>query len=92
MLPVVGLIGLGLLPVGIVGACRLAKPRSPWSRWFYDPDRGSERFRERRRYKHDRSIRRFSEGWSGRFERWFSDAIGGAPSLPSPTANDGGQE
>jgi hypothetical protein len=90
--PFVAILALAFFPVAIVTASRLAKPSSPWARWFYKPDRGIKRFRRRRERKRERSIRRFSVGWSGRFERWFSDLVGGAPSLPSPTTQDGGHE
>jgi len=87
--PFVAIVGFILLPVGIVSACRLAKPHSPWARWFYTPrPRESERTQERRAHKLERSTYRFTEGRSGRFERWFSDVIGGAPDQPeevSPT-------
>ncbi|GAB3680329.1 hypothetical protein GCM10027589_50490 [Actinocorallia lasiicapitis] len=33
-----GLAGLFLLPLLVVGVMRLARPFSPWARWFYDPD------------------------------------------------------
>ena len=62
-------------------AIRLAKPGSPWSHWFYDPARGSERFRGWRERRLARSERRYTLGWSGRFERWFSDLVGGAPTI-----------
>jgi hypothetical protein len=77
--PFLAIVGFAVLPVGIVAAGRLAKPGSPWSRWFYDPERGSVRLREHRRRNQERSLHRFTDGRSGRFERWFSDLIGGAP-------------
>jgi len=78
---VIGVLGLGLFPIAILGALRLAKPDSPWARWFYDPDRGRERLREWRTRQRDRSIARFTDGRLGRFERWFSDLLGGAPTV-----------
>jgi lysyl-tRNA synthetase class 2 len=86
--PFLGVLAIALLPIGIVTSIRLAKPGSPWAHRFYDPERGSERGRERRERKRDRSLQRFTEGWPGRFERWFSDLVGGAPHLPSPGADE----
>jgi hypothetical protein len=61
-------VGVFVPAVAQVGAIRLAKPRSPWARWFYKP--GSQKL-ERAIVRHDRSgVRR---------RRW-SDRIGGAPS------------
>jgi hypothetical protein len=86
--PFVGLLALFLVPFGIVGAIRLAKPGSPWARWFYDPEKGNERTRERRERKLARSSFRFTEGRSGRFERWFSDLLGGTPGLTQPVTSE----
>jgi lysyl-tRNA synthetase class 2 len=85
--PFLGIVALAVLPVGIVTAIRLGKPGSPWARWFYDPDRGRDRRRSVRERKRDRSARRYTVGWSGRFERWFSDLVGGAPTPPSDPAD-----
>jgi hypothetical protein len=68
--PIVGAVGLFVLLVGVVGALRLAKPRSPWARRFYREGSG----------KLEHSRRRFSFGWQGRLERKVDDLIGGAPS------------
>lgn len=38
-----------------------------------------------------RSERRYTVGRSGRFERWFSDLVGGAPTLSSTTDPEGRQ-
>ena len=84
--PIAGIVGIFIIVVALVGAIRLAKPGSPWSHVFYEPDGRFVRFPERRERKRQRSIRRFSVGWSGRFERWFSDLVGGAPNLDSPDA------
>jgi hypothetical protein len=81
--PVVGAVGLLVPFVALVGAARLAKPHSPWARWFYDPDRGPERLRAERARKLERSRRRFGVGWEGRLERKVADVIGGAPSAPA---------
>jgi hypothetical protein len=65
-----GLISIFLPPVGLVCALRLAKPHSPWARWFYDDAevaRSHQRFDE-----HDRRLEAL--------KRRFYDLIGGAPS------------
>ena len=71
--PIVGTVGLLVPFVAFVGAVRLAKPNSPWSRRFYT----------RHRRKLERAQRRFDSGWQGRLERKVDDLIGGAPSVPS---------
>jgi hypothetical protein len=69
-----------LLPVvGMVGSIRLAKPTSPWARWFYRPDRGPERRRAARARKLSRAERRAQSGRAARFERWLDDVVGGKP-------------
>ncbi len=63
-----GAIGVFLLPVGLFGALRLARPGSAWARRHYGD--GDERMnRARRRYRNE-----------SRLTRRVSDAIGGAPS------------
>jgi hypothetical protein len=57
--------------VGLVGACRLAKPSSPWARWRYH-GRREERM-ERARARHARDTKLDALGVRIR------DAIGGAP-------------
>jgi len=81
--PLLGTVGIFLIVVSIFTAIRLAKPGSPWAHWFYDPERGSARFHAWRERRQARSERRFTVGWSGCFERWFSDLVGGAPTLSS---------
>lgn len=69
-----GLIGIFVILVALVGAARLARPRSAWARRFYSP--GSEklaRAQERQR-RHDAR-------WAPRTKR-ILDLIGGAPSAP----------
>jgi hypothetical protein len=71
-----GLAGIFVPLFGLVGAIRLAKPQSAWARWFYKRSpRKVERARER--YEVD-------PGWPERFNTWFTNLIGGAPSRPSP--------
>lgn len=81
--PFLAILGFVFLPIGIIAACRLAKPGSPWARWFYSPRKESGRAAERRARKLARSTYRFTEGRWGRFERAFSDLIGGAPDQPA---------
>jgi hypothetical protein len=83
--PFLGIVALLVPLVGFVPAIRLAKPDSPWARWFYDPDRGRTVRRAKRARKRARSAARYEQGRSGRFERWFSDLVGGAPT-PAPPA------
>jgi hypothetical protein len=69
-----GAVGLFILPVGVVGAIRLAHPSSPWARWFYGGD--SPRLsRARERYDDPRR-------WTKRARRRLEDAVGGRPSGP----------
>jgi hypothetical protein len=58
--------------IGLVAAIRVAMPGSPWARRFYTA--GGKRITkaEHRRQRHDRRWKR------------IQDAIGGAPSRPSP--------
>jgi hypothetical protein len=84
--PILGAVGLLVPFVAFVGAVRLAKPGSPWSRWFYAPGRGPERLRAERADKLDRACARFDSGWQGELERKVDDLIGGAPSV-TPVAN-----
>jgi lysyl-tRNA synthetase, class II len=79
----VGTLGVVFPVVALVGAIRLAKPDSVWAHWLYDPDRArSDRARRRRVKKLERSRRRF-QGPLGRIENWFTDLVGGKPSLPT---------
>jgi hypothetical protein len=67
-----GAVGLFILPIGLVGAIRLAHPRSPWARRMY-PE-GSERL--------ERACRRFDDPTrlEARLTRGLENAIGGRPS------------
>jgi hypothetical protein len=85
--PIVGAIGLLIPVVAWVGAIRLAKPHSPWSRWFYEPDRGPKHLRASRAAKLQRAQRRYDFGWLGRLEREVADVIGGRPSV-EPTSGE----
>jgi hypothetical protein len=69
--PWTGLIGILVPFVALVGACRLARPGSPWARWRYRPDSRKERRALRRE---ERSHRR----WVRR-RQWLQDALAGRP-------------
>jgi hypothetical protein len=71
-----GLASIFVPFVGLIGALRLAKPQSPWSRWCYKRAPG-KRERAHQRYE-------VHPGWPERFNVWFTNLIGGAPSRPSP--------
>ena len=72
---VLGLVGLFIVPMGLVAALRLAHPNSPWARWFYRPEsrrlaRSRERFEDPARF-------------GARARRRLMDAVGGRPSSVS---------
>jgi len=74
-----GLISVFFPLVGVFFAFRLAKPHSPWSRWFYSHEprqlhRSHARFDE-----HDRRLLELKER--------FYDLIGGAPTQKQVTPN-----
>jgi hypothetical protein len=78
--PILGAAGLLVPFVSFVGAVRLAKPRSPWARWFYRAD------------KLERACSRYDTGWQGELQRKVDDLIGGTPTISSaasrePTSN-----
>jgi hypothetical protein len=68
-----GFAAIALPPLGWVGALRLAKPASPWARWFYAPD------------KLKRAEQRMRGGFATRFQKRLVDLVGGKP---SPTPQD----
>lgn len=70
-----GLFGIVFPPLAFVGAFRLAKPGSPWARWFY-PAGGRRAGRSEARA----AVR--ETRWTHRRERFY-DLIGGAPHLGS---------
>lgn len=72
-----GLAGIFIPIFGLIGALRLAKPQSAWARWFY----------KHQPKKLERAHERYevNPGWPERFNVWFTNLIGGAPSRPSPT-------
>ncbi len=67
-----GLLSIFLPPVGLVAVLRLAKPRSPWARWFYKRNDGKLARSHTRFDEHDRRLRQLKDR--------FYDLIGGAPS------------
>jgi hypothetical protein len=68
-----GAIGTFAWPLALYGALRLGKPRSPWGRRFYRPEKLA---RAQRRFPPDRRTERLKNR--------VRDAIGGAPSEASP--------
>jgi hypothetical protein len=68
--PFTGFAAIALPAVGWIGAIRLAKPTSPWARWFYSPE------------KLARSERRVQDGFATRFQQRLVDLVGGEPSAP----------
>jgi hypothetical protein len=75
------LAGVLFPPFSLVGAFRLAKPRSWWARRLYDPSGKGRRGRKYRRAAQREAKRR--QRWGSRQERFY-DKVGGAPSRPSP--------
>jgi hypothetical protein len=71
-----GVAGMLLLPVGLIGAIRLAKPGSPWANRRYQP--GSKKLAK--------AEKRFGRH-AARYQR-FQDRIAGAPHLDGPKTAD----
>jgi hypothetical protein len=69
---VTGAVGIFVPAVAVVGAVRLAKPRSPWARVRYT----------RRPAKMARALARFGPEYEARMNR-LKDLLGGAPSKPA---------
>lgn len=89
-----GVVSVFVPLIGTIGALRLAKPTSPWARWFYRSGEGKPwyvrwAFRKGEK-KMAKASERYRVGWPVRFERRFQDLIGGAPHLPSPLEDDHG--
>lgn len=72
-----GLLGMFFTPLLLIGAVRLARPHSPWARWYYqDRPRKMHRSLERERY-----LRRpFVQA-----NLWLQHVIAGEPRFPSDT-------
>lgn len=64
------LVGLFAWPVAWVAAIRLARPTSPWARWFYAPAKRS---------RADRRQQNVDARWGPVRRRW-DDLVGGRPS------------
>jgi hypothetical protein len=73
---VMGVVGMFLLPVGLIGAIRLAKPGSPWANRRYHS--GSKKLAK--------AEKRFGRH-TARYQR-FQDRIAGAPHLDDPKTAD----
>ena len=69
---VTGAVGLFVPVVAIVGAIRLAKPKSPWARVRYAKRPGTMA----------RAQQRFGPAYEARMNR-LKDLLGGAPSKPA---------
>ena len=65
-----GMIGLFFWPLALWGACRLAKPSSPWAKRFYGKRNPEKQARSEARYGHRRI---------DHFKDRMRDAIGGRP-------------
>lgn len=78
------LLSIFFFPVAFVGACRLARPGSPWFRKRY-----AEGSRKRRRAiaRVERSDKRWSRRWI-----WFADLIAGAPQESDPAKGHTGRQ
>jgi lysyl-tRNA synthetase class 2 len=73
------MFGLLFYPLALWGACRLAKPNSPWAKRYY---------RERNPEKQARAEARYGNRRVDRFKDRFRDAIGGRPTaLIEPAAD-----
>lgn len=68
--PFTGVAAVALPPFGWIGAARLAKPGSPWARWFYRPA------------KLARAQARAEHGYAARFQRRLVDVVGGERAAP----------
>jgi hypothetical protein len=64
-----GFAAIAIPPFGWIGALRLAKPHSPWARWFYGPD------------KLERAEQRERDGFAAHFQQRLLDLVGGKPSV-----------
>jgi len=64
-----GVVGFFILPIGLYGAMRLAKPNSAWARRRYGDRRPGKQVRSAKRFPPDRRTQRFKER--------FRDIVGG---------------
>jgi hypothetical protein len=67
-----GIVGFFVFPIALYGACRLAKPTSPWARRRYGDRRPKKQARSEERFPPDRRTERFKNA--------FRDIVGGKPS------------
>lgn len=76
-----GAVGLFVLPVGLVGAIRVARPQSPWARRMYP--QGCKRL--------ERAHSRFADPnrLEARLSRGLENAVGGRPSRLSHPSSSG---
>lgn len=73
-----GLLGIFLPALLIIGALRLARPHSPWARWFYC---GESRWAERRRTRSAGRERRYRQPIIAA-KIWIQELIAGRHDLP----------
>jgi hypothetical protein len=69
-----GFAAIALPPFGWIGALRLAKPHSPWARWFYAPSKLAQ------------AGERMQDGFAAQFQQRLLDIVGGKPSPPKQSA------
>jgi hypothetical protein len=75
-----GSVGFFIFPLALYGACRLAKPASPWARRRYGDRRPAKQARSEERFRPDRRTERFKNG--------FRDLVGGKPGDGEPRTLD----
>jgi hypothetical protein len=75
-----GVVSLFIPVFCIPAAVRLARPMSPWARWFYVGARSSQLERARQRFNPERA--------DARLGRFLSELVAGTPSTPGPAVGD----
>lgn len=73
-----GLLGIFIPFLAWIAAFRLARPGSPWARWFYKARPAKQARAKRRAERYDRTL--------GRLQDHVWDYIGGKPGRPQPKA------
>jgi len=68
------IVGVFISPIAWFGAIRLARPTSPWARWFYSDHRKAHA-----QHRADT----FDKRWDSVRVKW-DDIIAGTPSMPNP--------
>ncbi len=76
-----GVVGLFILPAGLVGAVRIGHPESPWARHRYPPGSG-KLARARHRFEDPDSL-------AARIRTRCLNAVGGRPSTPDAASDQG---